>query len=55
MSIDKPIKIMKNKEELLSMYLHNVMIDFDNEYEIEKLKQFVVKLKKIPKKPRNKL
>jgi hypothetical protein len=55
MVLHHPHKTMKNKPELFSLYLQNVMIDYDNEFEMEKLKQILVKEKKSKKKPGNKL
>lgn len=55
MVLDRPHKTQKNVPDAFSIYMQNVMIDFDNELEIEKLKQVQVKGKKTKKKPGNKL
>ncbi len=55
MVLDKSHKMLKNKPDSYCLYMQHVMMDFDNVFEMEKLKQTFVKEKTAPKKPGNKL
>ena len=55
MVLDRPSKTQKNIPDVFNIYMQNVMIDYDNEFEVEKLKQALTKGKKSKKKPGNKL